>query len=235
MGSGPPSKRARREDCILEKNDEETISEGIVLYKGSLLDVEKLVGQLKRSEKARLDTEDRMMEIQHELTVVNDKSGKQTSSIKNLSEDLKMYKDKLRSTEEKLKKVSVSILIFCHATLYFCYFLLCNLQEIELQYYFFLLQTDCHSYLTAVKNMYHIAAKMMQNDTRKVEIVEIQDEKISSEINGSETENKFKTDTRWGDSKVQVKKEPMDIDKDKKSDNKTSVKKEITEMDKEKK
>lgn len=113
VGSGPPSKRARREDCILEKNDEEIIPESIVLYKGSLLDVEKLVGQLKRSEKARLDTENRMMEIQHELTVVNEKSIKQTNNIKNLSEDLKMYKDKLRSTEEKLKKVSVSIYVFC--------------------------------------------------------------------------------------------------------------------------
>lgn len=116
VGSGPPSKRARREDCILEKNDEETIPEGIVLYKGSLLDVEKLVGQLKRSEKARLDTENRMMEIQHELTVVNEKSIKQTNNIKSLSEDLKMYKDKLRSTEEKLKKVSVSILVFYYTS-----------------------------------------------------------------------------------------------------------------------
>lgn len=100
---------------------------------------------------------------------------------------------------------------------------------------FLCLQTDCHTYLTAVKNIYHIAAKMMQSDTRKVEVVEIQDEKVGNEINGSEMENKFKTDTRWGDNKVQVKKEPMDIDKDKKSDNKTSVKKEVTEMDKEKK
>jgi len=84
--------------------------------------------------------------------------------------------------------------------------------------------------------MYHIAAKMMQGDTRKVEVVEIQDEKIGGEMNGAETENKFKTDTRWGDNKVQVKKEPcIDTDKDKKSDNKTTVKKEITEIEKEKK
>lgn len=73
---------------------------------------------------------------------------------------------------------------------------------------------------------------MMQSDTRKVEVVEIQDEKVGSEINGSETENKFKTDTRWGDNKIQMKKEPIDIDKDKKSDNKISVKKEISEMEK---
>lgn len=112
VGSGPVSKRARRDDCILEKNEEETTPEGIVTYKGSLLDVEKLVSQLKRSEKARLDTEDRMMELHHELNVVNEKSGKQTNSIKGLTEDLKMYKDKLRGTEEKFKKVSVSTLTF---------------------------------------------------------------------------------------------------------------------------
>ncbi|XP_012149485.2 cell division cycle and apoptosis regulator protein 1 [Megachile rotundata] len=199
VGSGPPSKRARREDSLTEQS-EESVSEGFVMYKGSLLDVEKLVSQLKRSEKARLDTEERMMELQHELSIVNEKSAKQTNNIKSLSEDLKIYKDKLRNTDEKLKKVSA----------------------------------ECLSYLTAVKNMYHIAAKMMQSDTKKVEIVEIQDEKVS-EVNGSEIENKFKTDTRWGDNKVQMKKEFIEMDKDKKCDNKISAKKEMTETDKEKK
>ncbi|KAK9307660.1 hypothetical protein QLX08_002073 [Tetragonisca angustula] len=200
VGSGPPSKRARREDALAEQSEESIVSEGFVMYKGSLLDVEKLVSQLKRSEKARLDTEERLMELQHELCVVNEKSTKQTNNIKALSEDLKIYKDKLRNTDEKLRKVS----------------------------------SECHTYLTAVKNMYHIAAKMMQADTKKVEIVEIQDEKVS-EVNGSEVETKFKTDTRWGDNKVLIKKEFVETDKDKKCDNKVSIKKEITETDKEKK
>lgn len=199
VGSGPPSKRARREDVLTDQYEEST-PEGFVMYKGSLLDVEKLVSQLKRSEKARLDTEERLMELQHELSIVNEKSAKQSNNIKALSEDLKVYKDKLRSTDEKFKKVS----------------------------------NECHTYLTAVKNMYHIAAKMMHSDTKKVEIVEIQDEKVS-ELNGSEVETKFKTDTRWGDNKVPVKKEFVETDRDKKCDNKLSVKKEMTETDKEKK
>lgn len=99
---------------------------------------------------------------------------------------------------------------------------------------FFSVQSECHTYLTAVKNMYHIAAKMMQSDTKKVEVVEIQDEKIG-EVNGSEVETKFKTDTRWGDNKVPIKKEFAETDKDKKCDNKVSIKKEITDSDKEKK
>lgn len=71
------------------------------------MDVEKLVSQLKRSEKARLDTEARMMELQHELSSLGDKASKQGITIKDLSEDLKSYKDKLRNTDDKLKKVSV--------------------------------------------------------------------------------------------------------------------------------
>ncbi|KAF7387308.1 hypothetical protein HZH68_012985 [Vespula germanica] len=197
VSSGPPSKRARRDDKSTGITEEESIPEGFVLYKGSLLDVEKLVGQLKRSEKARLDTENRMIELQNELGIVNEKSLKQTNSLKGLSEDLKIYKDKLRCTDEKFKKVS----------------------------------TECHSYLTAVKNIYHIASKMIQSDSKKVEVVEIQDEKIVAEVNGSEIENKCKTDTRWGDSKVIIKDE---TDKDRKCDNKISIKKEM-ESDKEKK
>lgn len=112
VGSGPASKRARREDSNNENSEGEFMSDGFVMYKGSLLDVEKLISQLKRSEKARLDTEARMMEIQHELNSVADKSSKQTTTIKDITDDLRAYKDKLRSTDEKLKKVSVSLTLF---------------------------------------------------------------------------------------------------------------------------
>ena len=107
VGDGPASKRARREDSSNEQGVGESVYDGFVMYKGSLLDIEKLVSQLKRSEKARVDTEARMMEIQHELTAVSDKSSKQSNTIKDLSDDLKGYKDKLRSTDDKLKKTSV--------------------------------------------------------------------------------------------------------------------------------
>lgn len=85
-----------------------------------------------------------------------------------------------------------------------------------------------------MKNIYHIAAKMIQSETKKVEVVEIQDEKVS-EVNGLEIENKFKTDTRWGDNKVNEKKEYIEIDKGKKCDSKVPLKKEIIETDKDKK
>ena len=109
MGSGPASKRARRENSS-SNDDGQTVPDGFVVYKGSLLDVEKLVNQLKRSENARVDTETRMLEIQHELTAISEKCGKQSNTIKDLSDDLRSYKDKLKNTDDKLKKVSVSFL-----------------------------------------------------------------------------------------------------------------------------
>ncbi|XP_034944335.1 cell division cycle and apoptosis regulator protein 1-like isoform X2 [Chelonus insularis] len=199
VGSGPPSKRARREDSEgTEQNNTEMVPEGFVMYKGSLLDLEKLVSQLKRSEKARLDTETKMMEIQHELNAVNDKSHKQSSTIKDISDDLKIYKDKLRNTEEKLKKVS----------------------------------SESHSFLTALKNVYHTTSKAIQAEIKKVEVVEIQDEK-TTEVNGAQ-ECKSKSDSRWSDSKNSIKKESNDGDKDKKYDTKTAIKKEPADVEKDK-
>ncbi|XP_011305660.1 cell division cycle and apoptosis regulator protein 1 isoform X2 [Fopius arisanus] len=190
-----PSKRARGEN---QGEGEETVPEGFVMFKGSLLDVEKLVSQLKRSEKARIDTEAKMGEIQHELTSVSDKAHRQATVIRDLGDDLKGYKDKLRSVEEKLKKTS----------------------------------SECYTYLSTLKNVYHTTFKVIQSDSKKVEIVEIQDEKSSSEINGSQSDGKSKSDTRWGDGKSSVKKEIED--KDKKHESK-SVKKEQVDGEKEKK
>ncbi|XP_008204944.1 cell division cycle and apoptosis regulator protein 1 isoform X2 [Nasonia vitripennis] len=201
VGSGPASKRARRENSSADQDEGESVPEGFIMFKGSLLDIEKLVSQLKRSENARVDTETRMMEIQRELSVVSEKSTKQSNTIKDLSDDLKMYKDRLRNADDKLKKVT----------------------------------TESHSYFTSIKSIYHIASKSIQSDTKRVEIVEIQDEKGTTEVNGAQLEAKSKSDTRWSDSKVTVKKELNECEKDKKCDNKVIIKKEIAEDEKERK
>lgn len=95
-------------------------------------------------------------------------------------------------------------------------------------------QNESHSYFTSLKSIYHIASKNIQSDTKRVEIVEIQDEKSSTEINGAQAECKSKSDSRWSDNKVAIKKELNECDKDKKCDNKVQVKKEVEE-EKEKK
>lgn len=79
---------------------------------------------------------------------------------------------------------------------------------------FCVFQVECHIYHTTLKNVFHITSKAIQSDIRKVEIVEIQDEKIG-EANGAEIDNKIKTDTRWGDNKNLGKKD-IESDKEKK-------------------
>lgn len=97
------------------------------------------------------------------------------------------------------------------------------------------LQTESHIYFTSLKSIYHIASKNIQSDTKRVEVVEIQDEKASTEVNGAQVECKSKSDTRWSDNKVTVKKEVIDCEKDKKCDNKTPIKKEPVDDEKDKK
>lgn len=83
--------------------------------------------------------------------------------------------------------------------------------------------------MSTLKNIYHTASRVIPNDTKKVEIVEIQDEKQSNEmLNGSQSEFKSKSDSRWSDNKNSIKKEPID-------DSKSSIKKESIDSDKEKK
>lgn len=94
-----------------------------------------------------------------------------------------------------------------------------------------ILQNESNSYFTSLKSIYHIASKSIQSEIKKVEVVEIQDEKPDmGEVNGILSEQKTKNDTRWGDTKISVKKE--EVEKDKKSDNKTTVKKESIEDEK---
>ena len=80
-----------------------------------------------------------------------------------------------------------------------------------------------------------MTAKVVHSDSRKVEVVEIQDERSVGEMNGSQSDSKSKSDTRWSDNKITIKKESTDSDKGKSSDSKINVKKEPSEDDKEKK
>jgi tmRNA-binding protein len=87
-----------------------------VLYKGGLLDVEKLMGQLKRSEKARTDTEQKMLILKEELSGLKDTAAKSANTVKDLSLHLHNYKEKLRITDQDLAEVKVCFVIckfFC--------------------------------------------------------------------------------------------------------------------------
>jgi chromosome segregation ATPase len=91
---------------------------GFVLYKGGLLDVEKLMSQLKRSEKARTDTEQKMLTLKEELNGLKETATKSANAVKDLSVQLHDYKEKLRFTDQDLAEVKVCFVIYK----YFCRF-----------------------------------------------------------------------------------------------------------------
>lgn len=72
------------------------------------MDVDKLMQQLERSEKARIETETRMVSLKNENNKLSEKCGKSTTTIKHLNADLKDYKEKLRNSEESLSRITVS-------------------------------------------------------------------------------------------------------------------------------
>lgn len=79
----------------------------MVKYNGALVDVGKLMSQLERSEKARVDTEGCMVDLKNENGKLQEKVSKSSSSIKHLNSELKEYKEKLKTNEESLFKVTV--------------------------------------------------------------------------------------------------------------------------------
>lgn len=80
----------------------------MVRFNGALVDVGKLMSQLERSDKARIDTEACMVDLKNENSKLLEKVNKSNSSIKHLNSELKEYKEKLKSNEESLVKVTVS-------------------------------------------------------------------------------------------------------------------------------
>lgn len=80
---------------------------GLVTFRGALVDVSKLIAQLDRSDRARADTESRMVDLKNENVKLTDKYNKSNTIIKNLSSEIKECKDKLKNSEEMLDKVTV--------------------------------------------------------------------------------------------------------------------------------
>lgn len=79
------------------------------MFCGALVDVTKLMAQLERSDKARVETETRMIDLKNENTKITDKCNKSSSTIRSLNSELKDYKDKLKTSEESLIRMTVSI------------------------------------------------------------------------------------------------------------------------------
>uniref|UniRef100_A0A6P7GZB4 Cell division cycle and apoptosis regulator protein 1-like isoform X1 n=1 Tax=Diabrotica virgifera virgifera TaxID=50390 RepID=A0A6P7GZB4_DIAVI len=86
---------------------------GFVKFRGSVVDVGKLLNQLERSEQIRVDTEARMIDLKNENQKLSEKYHKSNSTIKQLTSDLRENKDKLRNANDVLSKTNT------HSKLYY--------------------------------------------------------------------------------------------------------------------
>ena len=73
--------------------------------------MEKLMGQLKRSEKARTDTEQKMLVLKEELSGLKETATKSASTVKELSAQLHDYREKLHATDQTLAEVKVCCVV----------------------------------------------------------------------------------------------------------------------------
>lgn len=76
------------------------------------MDVAKLMAQLDRSDKARTDTESRMVDLKNENNKLTEKYNKSNVTIKNLTADIKDCREKLKISEESLEKATVKIFFY---------------------------------------------------------------------------------------------------------------------------
>nr|CAD7411020.1 unnamed protein product [Timema cristinae] len=113
VGGSPPSKRARKD--MDETKESVALPDGYTMFRGSLLHVDQLREQLKRSEKARIDTETKMLSLREELKEVKDRAVKTSISAKELATNLTLTSKKLRHTENELAKMKANSEAFYEA------------------------------------------------------------------------------------------------------------------------
>ncbi|XP_060523874.1 cell division cycle and apoptosis regulator protein 1-like [Cylas formicarius] len=85
---------------------------GLVTYGGAVVDVEKLLTQLERSEAARLETEARMVDLKSENARLTERYSKSSSAVKHAHSELKEYKEKLRTAEDSLGRANAHSKLF---------------------------------------------------------------------------------------------------------------------------
>ncbi|GFQ79820.1 cell division cycle and apoptosis regulator protein 1 [Trichonephila clavata] len=100
---------------------EETSCLSLVPYQGALIDVGKLIEQIERSEKARLNTDESVKELQIQLENVAEVTSNKDKLSQKLAHELEELKQKLRVTEEDLKRTRSDAEKYHKA--------LCNLKE----------------------------------------------------------------------------------------------------------
>ncbi|KAL7643954.1 UNVERIFIED_CONTAM: hypothetical protein RMT77_005966 [Armadillidium vulgare] len=102
----PSSEKASRKSPRNSTKEEPVItSTGVVKYEGSLVDIGKLMQQLERSERARSDTEEKLKELQKDLSQTKDESKKLSEKNVRAFKDIKNLQSNLKTMDEELRRV----------------------------------------------------------------------------------------------------------------------------------
>lgn len=109
----PPSAVAVESTTIesLGENSMEQTAENrgnLVMYNGAMIDVEKLLQQLNRSEKAREETEWRLTELNKAHAELQSSNAKSKDKLKDLQSELKSCNRKMNDAESSLSSANVS-------------------------------------------------------------------------------------------------------------------------------
>lgn len=94
------------------KDGENDTKSHMVMHKGALIDVEKLLQQLNRSEKAREETEHRLEDLTKNHNELQLSTTKAKDKIKDLQSELKSCNRKINDAESSLSNTNVNISIF---------------------------------------------------------------------------------------------------------------------------
>uniref|UniRef100_A0A1B6DP60 SAP domain-containing protein n=2 Tax=Clastoptera arizonana TaxID=38151 RepID=A0A1B6DP60_9HEMI len=95
-----------------EVDSSTSLASGFVMYNGSLLDVNKLMNQLKRSEDARIDTEKYLAKLKSENSHLKDQTHRSSNTIKDLTLELKDFKERLSNTNSELCSIDVKTKLY---------------------------------------------------------------------------------------------------------------------------
>ncbi|KAA0194922.1 hypothetical protein HAZT_HAZT005352 [Hyalella azteca] len=82
----------------------ELLARGVVRYEGSLVDVAKLMQQLQRSEKALIDTEEKLRTTQKDYGLCKEEVRRVTERNQRLTKDLRQQQHTSRFTEDELRR-----------------------------------------------------------------------------------------------------------------------------------
>lgn len=91
----------------IDESSENTIESHMVMHKGALIDVAKLLQQLNRSEKAREETELRLTELTKTHAELQSTSSKSRDKIKDLQSELKSCNRKINDSDNSLLSANV--------------------------------------------------------------------------------------------------------------------------------